>query len=117
MVTDDESQQIEIRELTGAVDPGVIGDPRIKKAQVVGPELVMPGRGGFRQSFYDCSDRQWIGIAGVGHDPHASVLRDGTRGPAAASIPGEPLACSVVHRMVLIEKRDEHIDVEECAHQ
>src|SRR5262249_26050700 len=66
---------------------------------------------------YDRAHLQRVRVVGMRHDPHASVLRDRTGCPAGAGSGSEPAEGLHVHRMILVEERDEDVHVEQRAHQ
>src|SRR5437870_3012931 len=54
----------------------------VEEAHVVGPELVAGVTGGRSQALDDGGGRKRVGVGRLRHDPHATVLRDRTGGPA-----------------------------------
>jgi hypothetical protein len=116
-MADGEREKIEIGELLGPVDAIGISDRRIKQADFVGPELVKAARGTLRKAFDHGPHRQGVRVAGVRHDPDATVLRDRTRRPPRTSLMGEPRDRGFVEGIIRVEERDEDVDVQQCAHQ
>lgn len=58
-----------------------------------------------------------VGIGRLGEDPQYAVLGYRATGPAVVQLTSQPLRCLGVHHMLCIEQGDDHVDVEQCAHQ
>jgi hypothetical protein len=81
------------------------------------PKHMQRGTGCVLQTFHDLAERQRIHIAGLRHYSDASILRLRTGGPARSGVLNKPRPGSPMIRMIGIQERDQHIDVQKADHQ
>src|SRR5690606_28144636 len=83
------------------------------------PEFVVAGGDESTQSSHNFGSRAFVYgmVVRVGTDPDEAVFRKRARGPSERRVFTEPLVGAVVKGVILVEERQEHIDVEKRPHQ
>ena len=109
---DRKSQEVDICDLTWAVNSRRVDPFAVEKRQITGPELVVLALGRDRQLVNCVGNWDRARIPRLADNPDESVLRDRTRGPTLTDLAFEPLAGASVVDMIDVEKGQKQVDVE-----
>lgn len=116
-VVQGQRQQVHVGQLSRVVDVGVVELRRVEQADAVGPEFVEAGGRGAAQHGHQCGQRLRFAVAGLGHDAQAAVLGERATGPAVADVRLQPRRGDGVVDVVTVVQGDQHVHVEQRAHQ
>lgn len=115
-VPDGERKQVDVGKLARSVDARRIHDAGIEQAHVVGPEFMDCRGASLAQAFRYRGDGERVGISRMRQDPDTTVLGDRARGPTLTRLGRKPPRGARMQRVVGIQKGDQDIDVQQCAH-
>ncbi len=112
-----ERQQVQIGQLSRTVDVAMLEMRAIQHADGVWPErMEARGRGTFQHA-HQAAQRLRLGVSGLGHDAQATVLGKRTTGPAMRDVRAQPGRGRVMVDVVAVVQCDQHVHVEQRAHQ
>ena len=113
---DRQREEVEIGELAGPVDAVMSRDGLVEQTHRIRPELMFRARAGACQLRQRHRGRNGVRVRRLRENPHASVLGDRARCPAALCIGHQPRSRRAMILVATIEQRDDDVDVEQRSH-
>ena len=117
LVFDGQSQEVQIRQLPGAVNVTVLELLGIQEADLIRPEFMVCCSRGVLQHTYQHRYGLRAAVTGLAHDAKTPILGQCTGGPTLFNIRLKPLGRTNMVNMIPVMQGDQHIDVKQRTHQ
>ena len=117
LVPDSQPQKVTVCDLAVAQQLSEVDVARVKQAVVIRKKGVLGVCRGLSKPMCDGRQRESLRVSGLRHDAQAAVLRQGARCPAVFNFLAQPLHGAGVMDVPCVEQGNQHIDVEEGAHE